>query len=114
MVIGNIYSGSFITGPRGNNPLMDRGAHASGVSGADAPAPGPVSQETRNAAGPGTNAPPPDSDAGPAMSLRQAARIVSMMATMQNVDEVSAYSLVGGNEASSDQFRQAVAAYQNV
>jgi hypothetical protein len=52
-------------------------------------------------------------DGGSPLSMRQTARIMSMIAVMSNVDEVSAYSLVGGGDGKTDEFRQVVSAYRD-
>jgi hypothetical protein len=50
---------------------------------------------------------------GSAIDLHQTARIMTLVASMRQVDDISAYSLFGRNEGETDQYRHVVSAYKD-
>jgi hypothetical protein len=47
-----------------------------------------------------------------AVSMHQTARIMALVASMRQVDDISAYSLFGKNEGETDEHRHVVSAYR--
>ncbi len=45
------------------------------------------------------------------MAMHQTARIMALVASMRQVDDVSAYSLFGQGDGASDEYRHVVSAY---
>lgn len=99
MIIGNSMPGALVGGSnKAGSATSD--LDSSGTSSASEPA--PQSSYQKPALGAEREA---------AMAMHQTARIMAFVATMRQVDDVSAYSLFAQNENGSDEYRHVVSAY---
>jgi hypothetical protein len=113
MIIGNSLAG-VLGGGSNSGYTTPAGKSTSGNTAPSAPDAANSQDSSRT----GGRAAQPDvrqsgADLGGAIDLHQTARIMALVASMRQVDDVSAYSLFGRNEGETDEYRHVVSAYKN-